>query len=290
MKRESPLLPESDAREAALFFVIGALCFLAALAALTTRGTYAAAAAWGDQIEGEVTVILEGTDRRIAAEVTGEIENLAGISQARLLSREEIEDLLAPSFGPGGLPEGLPVPMLIAVQVDMDTADPIPGIEIVLGEFGVAGEVGTHAGFAAHVQNALAVLRLVGFGAVGLLVATAIAVIAFATQAALLARRDIVNVLHLSGAEDRFIAALFARRFWGLATQAGTGGALGALMITALIVFLASSSAGVEAELLPRLSLDIWDILILFSTPVAAGLAARAAARLTVLRALKEVR
>ncbi|MBR9834611.1 MAG: cell division protein FtsX, partial [Alphaproteobacteria bacterium] len=47
MSRETPLLPISDAREAALFFVVGALCFLAALAALTTRGTYTAAKAWG---------------------------------------------------------------------------------------------------------------------------------------------------------------------------------------------------------------------------------------------------
>ena len=34
-RRETPLLPVSDAREAALFFVVGALCFLAALAALS---------------------------------------------------------------------------------------------------------------------------------------------------------------------------------------------------------------------------------------------------------------
>lgn len=290
MTRESPLLPVSDAREAALFFVIGALCFLAALAALTVRGTYVAAAAWGDQIEGEVTVILEDTDMRTAAEVASDIQNLSSVVDARLLSRDEIEALLAPSFGPGGLPEGLPVPILIAVQADMSAGDPVPDIERLLRAADLAGDVGAHAGFAGHVRRALSVLRMVGLGAVGLLAATAISVIAFATHAALLARRDIVNVLHLSGAEDRFIAGLFARRFWGLASQAGIGGALAALMVTALIVFSASGRAGVEAELLPRLSLDIWDFLILSSAPVTAGLAARGAARLTVLRALKEMR
>ncbi len=43
MARETPLLPVEDAREAALFFVVAALCFLAALAALSAKSTYGAA-------------------------------------------------------------------------------------------------------------------------------------------------------------------------------------------------------------------------------------------------------
>ncbi|MEL6830721.1 MAG: cell division protein FtsX [Pseudomonadota bacterium] len=287
MNRESPLLPHTEAREAALFFVIGALCFLAALAALTTRGTYAAAAAWGDQIEGEFTVVLQDTDRRTATGIADDIAQMTGIDGARLLSEAELDELLAPSFGPGGLPDGLPLPLLIAVQAAPDAPDPEPAITTILDQAEVEGEVSGHGGFARQVQRALAVLRLIGIGAVSLLAATAIAVIAFATHAALLARKDIVDVLHLSGAEDRFIARLFARRFWVLALQAGSGGALAALMTTALIVFSASSSGAVESQLLPRLSLDIVDFAILVVTPVIAGLAARGAARITVLQALK---
>ena len=37
MARETPLLPVEDAREMALFFVVGALCFLAALATLSAK-------------------------------------------------------------------------------------------------------------------------------------------------------------------------------------------------------------------------------------------------------------
>ena len=129
---------------------------------------------------------------------------------------------------------------------------------------------------------------MVALSVVALLSATAIAVIAFATHAALLARRDIVDVLHLSGAEDRYIARLFERTFWVLALQAGLGGAVAALMVTALIVFSGGSAQGVEAQLLPRLSLDFWDVVIILVTPVMAGLAARLAARMTVMNSLKE--
>ena len=287
-RRETSLLPSSDAREAALFFVIGALCFLAALAALTTRGTYKAAQAWGAQIEGDITVVMRDTDRRTAEDAADRVSSLASVFEARVLSRDEVEALLEPSLGPGGMPEGLPVPMLMVVQADAAVGDPSPDIERILNEVGVDGDVAGNAGYADNVRGALGVLRLVALSIVALLSATAIAVIAFATHAALLARRDIVDVLHLSGAEDRYIASLFERRFWVLALQAGLGGTVAALMITALIVFSGGGSQGVESQLLPRLSLDFWDIVILLVTPVMAGLAARLAARLAVLASLKE--
>jgi len=287
-RRETSLLPSSDAREAALFFVIGALCFLAALAALTTRGTYKAAEAWGAQIEGDITVVMRDTDRRTAEDAAERVSNLATVFEARVLSRDEVAALLEPSLGPGGMPEGLPVPMLMVVQADTAVGDPSEDIERILEEVGIDGDVAGNAGYADNVRGALSVLRLVALSIVALLSATAIAVIAFATHAALLARRDIVDVLHLSGAEDRYIAGLFERRFWVLALQAGLGGAVAALMVTALIVFSGGGSQGVESQLLPRLSLDFWDIVILLVTPVMAGLAARIAARLAVLASLKE--
>lgn len=287
-RRETPLLPVSDAREAALFFVVGALCFLAALAALTTRGTYKAAEAWGAQIEGDLTVIMRDTDRRTAEEAASRVSNFANVFEARILNDSEVETLLEPSFGPGGMPQGLPVPFLMVVQADMAVADPTQAIEGVLDDLQIDGSVAGNAGYAENVRGGLNTLRLMALSIVALLSATAVAVIAFATHAALLARRDIVDVLHLSGAEDRYIAGLFERRFWILALQAGIGGAIAALMVTALIVFSGSSAEGVEAQLLPQLSLDFWDIVILLVTPIMAGLAARMAARLTVLASLKD--
>ena len=287
-RRDTPLLPVSAAREAALFFVVGALCFLAALAALTTRGTYKAAEAWGAQIEGDLTVIMRDTDRRTAEEAASRVSNFANVFEARVLSDGEVEALLAPSLGPGGMPEGLPVPILMVVQADMSVGDPSAAIGGVLDDLLIDGDVAGNAGYAENVRGALSVLRLVALAIVALLSATAVAVIAFATHAALLARRDIVDVLHLSGAEDRYIAGLFERRFWVLALQAGMGGAIAALMVTALIVFSGGGSGGVEAQLLPRLSLDFWDIVILLVAPVMAGLAARIAARITVLASLKD--
>lgn len=288
MARETPLLPVEDAREAALFFVVAALCFLAALAALSAKSTYGAARAWTAEVEGELTVTLQDVDRRAAEDARKLIESTEGVTSAHLLSKDEIDELLEPNFGNRGLPESLPLPQLIAVTADPRVPDMGPTLQRVLTQAGYNSAVDEHADWAGDVRRVLAITRLIALTAVALLASTAVAVIAFATHAALLARRDIVDVLHLSGARDRFIASLFERRFWVLGLRAGAVGALLALGAAAAAIFAAKAHGG-HAGLLPELSLDYLDLVVLVLTPVIAGLAARIAARVTVIRALKSM-
>lgn len=289
MKRtETSLLPMEDAREAALFFVVGALCFLAALAALTAKSTYGAARSWTAEVEGEYTVSLSEADLDAAQAATNLILTLDGVEGARLISDAEVSTLLEPTFGSRGLPSDLPIPRLIAVNASPDAGVLGHVMETRLKEAGYTAAIDSHAAWAGDVRRMLATARLVALGIVALLTTTAIAVIAFATHAALLARRDIVDVLHVAGARDRFIASLFERRFWLLGLRAGTVGALLALASIALLVFVARTN-GARSGLLPELSLDLIDIAILLATPVIAGLASRIAAGRTVMRALRSM-
>lgn len=286
--RENSLLPLEDAREAALFFVVGALCFLAALAALSAKSTYGAARAWTAEVEGEFTVSLSGADATASAEAAKLLAQVEGVKAARAFTDAEINELLEPNFGQSGLPADLPVPRLIAVTAESGTGDLGPRLSQALHEAGYDAAVDAHSEWAGDVRHMLAVSRIAALSIVALLSATAIAVIAFATHAALLARRDIVDVLHIAGARDRFIASLFERRFWLLGLRAGTVGALVALASVAVLIALGRSGAE-RTGLLPQLSLDFPDLAVLVVTPVIAGLAARIAAGITVMRSLKTV-
>jgi len=286
--RESSLLPLEDAREAALFFVVGALCFLAALAALSAKSTYGAARAWTAEVEGEFTVSLSGADSDAASEAARLIAGLDGVDAARVFTDDEINALLAPNFGQSGLPADLPVPRLIAVTSEGDAKALGERMSEALKGAGYDAAIDSHTEWAGDVRRMLGISRLIALSIVALLSATAIAVIAFATHAALLARRDIVDVLHVAGARDRFIASLFERRFWLLGLRAGTVGALVALATVAILIALGRSGAE-RSGLLPQLSLDFPDLAVLVVTPVIAGLAARIAAGITVMRSLKSV-
>ena len=111
------------------------------------------------------------------------------------------------------------------------------------------------------------------------------AVVAFATRAGLAARRDVVEVLHMTGAEDGFIAQLFELRFARVAALAGTLGASAAALVGAGLR-LAGGGAGIT----PALPVAWLDLLAVLPCPLLAALVAAVAARLTARRLMQALR
>jgi cell division transport system permease protein len=283
----SPLLPKEDAREAALFFVVCALCFLAALSGLVARSAYAAADSWTDQVTGQITIRIRGSEAETARAVSL-VAATPGIRSARALTRADSEDLLKPWLGASGVPEDLPLPHLIAAEAAPGAVGVDETLATKLSAAGFKATVDDHVTWSQDVKRATDSAGLVALIAVILLGATAIAVIAFATHATLLARKDMVELLHLTGARDTFISGLFERRFLMLGVQAGAVGALLALGAAAFILFLVKQSDE-RIWLLPQLSLSLADGLILGLAPLLAGVASMLAAKVTVLRSLSDM-
>lgn len=283
----SPLLPKEDAREAALFFVVCALCFLAALSGLVARSAYAAADSWTEEVTGQITIRVRGTEADTAKAVSL-VSSTQGIRSARALTRQDSENLLKPWLGAAGVPGDLPLPHLIAAEAAGGAAGIGDALGKKLSAAGLDATVDDHVTWSADIKRATDSAGLVALVAVGLLGMTAIAVIAFATHATLLARKDIVELLHLTGARDRYISGLFERRFLMLGVQAGAVGALLAFGAAAFILFVVKQSDQ-HIWLLPQLSLSLADGLILGTAPLLAGVASMLAAKVTVLRSLSDM-
>ena len=285
----TPLLPKEDAREAALFFVVCALCFLAALSGLVARSAYSAADEWTERVTGQITVRVRGDDDATKRALA--IAKAApDIVSARALERAESEDLLRPWLG-STVPADLPLPHLIAAEASPAAAKAGgtgERLSTALKAANIDATVDDHIVWSKDVKRATDSAGLVALVAVGLLGATGLAVIAFATHATLLARRDMVELLHLTGAKDTFISGLFERRFLMLGVQAGALGALLAFGAAAFILFVVKQSDQ-QIWLLPQLSLSLADGLILGLSPLVAGIAAMLAAKVTVMRSLSDM-
>lgn len=286
----APLLPKEDAREAALFFVVCALCFLAALSGLVARSAYSAAGEWTDRVTGQITIRVRGDDAATARAVDL-VKTAPDIISARALDRAESEELLRPWLGPTGVPADLPLPHLIAAEANPAAAGANGAgerVSAILKAANINATVDDHIVWSEDVRRATNSAGLVALVAVGLLGATGLAVIAFATHATLLARRDIVELLHLTGAKDSFISGLFEQRFLMLGVQAGALGALLAFGAAAFTLFLVKQSDQ-QIWLLPQLSLSLADGLILGVSPLVAGIASMLAAKVTVMRSLSDM-
>ena len=287
-RKPAPLLPPEDARDGALVFVVAVLCFLACIAAVAALGANRAANGWRTQLTGSATVIVRPTANETAdaaAERAAEALSAIrpGVAEADVLEKEKAQALLAPWLGTGDVLEDLPVPRLVSVDLDPKAPATVAVMDKALKAAGVDATIDDHSLWLKDVLRAGLMARIAALGAAALITAAAAAVIAFATRAGLAARRDLVNVLHFAGAEDRFIAGLFQVRFARMAALAGLLGAGAAAMIAT-----AARVLGGGAGLTPVLPLAWSDLLVLPVCPLIAGLVAALAARLTAMALLKE--
>jgi cell division transport system permease protein len=286
--RPAPFLPDGDGRDGALIFVVAVLCFLACLTALGVVAADRAARGWSDQLAGEATVIVRPrggeTPDAAAARAAEALAGVAGVTEARALEREKAYDLIRPWLGDVTDLEDLPVPRLVAVTLDPKQPASATALDRALKAQGVDAAVDDHSVWIKDIRRAANLARWAGAAVFLLIAGAAAAVVAFATRAGLAARRDVVEVLHLAGAEDGFIARLFQIRFARIAAQAGLIGAAGAAATGAALRI-----AGGGEGLTPALPIAWSDLLVVLPCPVLAALVAAFAARLTAAALIREM-
>jgi len=283
--RPAPLLPTQDGRDRALTFVVAALCFLACMSVFAMLASGRAASGWRRELGASATVQVRPkageTGSEAAARAAEALAGVPGVQEAQALDRAAAEKLLEPWLGKGNIPDDLPIPHLVTVELDPAHPANAAALTAALDAEGLDATVDDHSRWMKDVEASGAAVR--GIGSIGavLVAAAAGAVIAFATRAGLAARRDVVEVLHLSGARDRFIAGLFQRRFAFLAARAGGYGALAAVVLAAL-----ARSLGGSNGFTPALPLAWTDLLAAVPCPLAAALVAAVAARRTAMSIL----
>lgn len=286
--RPSPLLPPRDARDGALVFVVAVLCFLACLTALAALAANRAAEGWTGQLTGSATVVVRAkageTPDSAAARAAETLSGVKGVVQAQALTKDKAEALLEPWIGRDALVADLPTPRLVTLDLDPETPATAQALTKALREAAVDAVVDDHSRWIADIERGAGLARWAALGVFGLIAAAAAAVITFATRAGLAARREVIEVLHFSGAEAGFIARLFQNRFASMAARAGLlGGA------AAVLVGVAVRLAGGGTGLTPVLPLAWIDLLAALPCPLIAALVAGLAARAAALSLLKDM-
>lgn len=286
--KPGPFLPQADARDGALTFVVATLCFLACLTALSVLATNRAVMGWTDQLSGQVTVIVRAKSNEsldsAAARAAETLAGVPGVAEARAIEAAKAEALIAPWLSDAADLQDLPVPRLVAIELDPAKPASIEAMDKTLKAQGLDAVIDNHAAWIKDIQYAAATARWVGVGVFGLIAAAAAAIVAFATRAGLSARHEVIEVLHLSGAEDGFIARLFQLRFARMAALAGLYGAVAAAALGAILRWIGGGEG-----LVPVLPISWNDLLVVLPCPLAAALVAAVAARLTAQSIIRDM-
>lgn len=235
-KAKAPIVPAGSVTGRSLTLVISIMCFLACLTAGAVYMMHQSAEAWLRDIASEVTVQIEPKANveieKTVAEVAAFLQKQPGIRAARALPASETAALLEPWLGTSDALKTLPVPRLVALE--MDLASP-PDVEALRGtltkQFPKHVTLDDHRQWQRQIRSITRSFSLGGFAILALVAAATTAIIVSATRSALLANREIVEVLHFVGATDRFIAHEFEKHFLRLGIRAGLVGALSAMAV-----------------------------------------------------------
>ena len=198
-----------------------------------------------------------------------------GIGATRRLTDDEQALLLQPWFGSDLPVESLRLPILIDVTLTEGGPDVI-GLRQRLSAEAPGAVYDDHGRWRAPMVDAARGLRTLSLIALILIATVTGVTVALAASAAISANGQVIDVLRLVGAEDRYISRAFTRRFT-LRTLAGAAvGVVFGLIAVALIPTVAGG--GLASAVGFRGAEWIWPALVPFVAAVLAFAATRAAA------------
>lgn len=263
----------------ALMVFLGAL----ALAAATTIGS--AIERWDNDLTGRITVQVPADEANsdALARIVDALTATPGITQAETLSADATRALVEPWLGAVDADLDLPLPAVIDVETAAGTKFDVNLLAGRLTKFAPGVIIDDHRVWLLQLIRVARTVELVAFAILATIGLTAIAAVIFATRSGLAVHAAIINLLHLMGARDAYIARQFQMQAMMLGVRGGIIGSAAALIV---LFVLTTMTAGIDVALLPSASLSPLQWPLLIVVPLAAVIIAMATARVTVLRVL----
>jgi cell division transport system permease protein len=253
LRRDQPLVPIDNVAGRALMAVIAILTFLAALSAGAAVLAARASEQWRGAVSNEMTIQIRPDSRRdIEADIARAValaREVEGVAAVQAVPRAESDKLLEPWLGTGLDLVELPVPRLIVLRLRPGAGSDLAGFGAALRREVPSAILDDHRLWLRRLSTMASTIILSGAAVVLLVMVAAALAVAFATRGAMAGSRDSVEVLHLVGADDDFIAREFQSRFVRLGLRGGAIGGGAAILVIALLGILASRwSSAPEAE------------------------------------------
>lgn len=294
MIKTAPVLPLSrDASSRFLPWLIAFMVWLATLALAAVMVLSAAGDQWRQGLTGSVTVQIVPTGGADAKTMQRRVDKALALLRASpqvvsasAIPADKIAALLEPWLGRGALSGSLalPIPQLIDVTLAPGPGGTTPDVTLLSAR--IAGDVpgamlDDHGLWLDRLLTLARAIEFIALAVLALICLAAIATIIFATRTGLAIHHDVIELLHLMGAKDAYVANQFQLNALWLGLK---GGVTGVVLAIATLLVLGSIAAKIEAGLLPPISMTLLQWSALASVALAAALISIITARITVLR------
>lgn len=281
--RDLPL--SNDPASRYIPWTVGLLVFLATLSLAIGFFLLSAGENWRRSLSGTLTIQVPAGPHQQS--FTGSVIDLLsatpGVDAVRRITDDEVATMLEPWLGAEISTLDLPMPVLIDATVRRGHAIDIEALSTRLMAVAPGTVVDEHAVWLRRLTDLAAIAATVSLSVMVLVLLSAVITVVFTTRTGLAIHSDVVEVLHLIGAKDSYIARQFQiHALW----LAGIGAACGSVLGGAAILLIEVYGARLSNGLLPDITLGgiQWGLLCLL--PVAAVLLVVATVGITVKRVL----
>lgn len=252
---------------------------------------------WSSGLENKATIEIPAEDilggiipqeniEKTALEITDYLKNRPDIVSAETMQTEEIKSLVSPWLGDDVTFENVPLPGIISIQFKSESEVDIPAFERRLKTFGEHVRLDTHGTWLADLLKFTGALNFAALFISTLIGFTTIVAVAGAVQARMSIFNEELELLHLMGAGDRYIAKQLQRYSFITCLQGAAFGALIGIIMLNITGWLLKQR---DISLLPDFDLNIIQIMVLISLPLFIAFLGMITARQTVLRFLSKM-
>lgn len=272
----------------ALMSILGmlALCASFALSAMTQR--------WSDGLENRISVEIPASDSGGEVTAPGIVQSMtddaarllmgrADVTEAKIMEESEIRELLSPWLGDDMVMDSIPLPGLISVTFEKGAVPDLKELEVELRDVAPRARIDTHESWLSDVLRFTGALQFAAILLTLIIGATTLVAVAGGVRSKLSENKEELELLHLMGASDSYIAKQLQRHTLILSLQGGAAG----VAAGGLLLFVISLIAGeIGVNLVPDFRLDGVQKVMLLLLPVPIAVLAMMTARFTVLRVL----
>jgi len=286
--KRSDLPLDKDAHSRFLPWLIAFMVFLAVLAIGGILVLNATAERWDQGVGGTLTVQIAATedpgkDQNNLQEVLNVIAQQAGIERYIVIEEERMMALLEPWLGADALAADLPLPKLIDVGLADEAQFDLKGFTRTLQLRVPEASVDDHRVWLQRLVNLIRTVELIALSVLVFIALATMGTVVFTTRTGLAVHKEAIEVLHLIGAQDSYIAGQFAGRAMMLGLKGGLIGLILGLPALLAVGYLAES---LEDAALPNISFGIIEWVVFAAIPLGVAFLAMTTARSTVLRSL----
>jgi cell division transport system permease protein len=279
-----PLRQDPSARF--LPWIIALMVYLAAIGGAGLIWLTDTLSQWDASLASALTLqVPAGASQPRMDMALGALRQTKGIVSARLLDQAETAKLLQPWLGDSIPIAELPLPRLIDVRIDPHATIDYATLNRQLASIMPDVQLDNNGSWLGGVREFA--MRVEGVLTVGMIVVLAliIAIINFTARIGLAIHHSVIELLHLLGAQDGYIARQFQVHALSLGLR---GGIIGAAAAALTVVILGPAGHMLELPVgIATYGILDWRVwLLLMATGLAAGGVAMVTARIAVLRQL----